>query len=194
MNILIREAAPSDAAALAAIDVATTTQHQAKPARFAADIAGNPGAVYVAESAGSAVGYLMLRNDDHPHIVEARSPIQIWRLYVLPEFHGKGVAASLMSRALDHARRGEHDVVWLGVAEHNDRAIAFYGKQGFRALGMYRLHGGGAPRRPNNVLRSPLSPDHSVPYEKTHSGRCRRRASLGRYHLLRAYRSSKGGG
>ena len=145
MEIVVRIATPSDAAALAAIDVATTTQHEANPARFVAAIVGRPGAVYVAESAGSVVGYLMLRNDDHPHIVEARSPIQVWRLYVLPEFHGKGVAASLMTRALDHARRGMHDVVWLGVSEHNDRAIAFYGKQGFRALGMYRLHGGAEP-------------------------------------------------
>lgn len=114
-------------------------------ARYAEDIAKDLGVVYVAEVRASLVGYLMLRTDDHPDIVEAQSPIQVWRLYVLPEFHGKAVAASLMSRALDHARRGKHDVVWLGVSEHNDRAIAFYGKQGFRALGMYRLQGGAEP-------------------------------------------------
>jgi ribosomal protein S18 acetylase RimI-like enzyme len=145
VDILLREATPSDAAALAAIGIATSSQHEMSPARYAEDITRYPGAVYVAELADSVVGYLMLRNDGHPHIVEAQSPVQVWRLYVLPEFQGKGVAASLMSRALEHARGGKHDVVWLGVSEDNDRAIAFYGKQGFRALGMHRLHGDAEP-------------------------------------------------
>jgi ribosomal protein S18 acetylase RimI-like enzyme len=142
MEIHIREATQADAVALSAIGIAASSKHEVSPTRYAEDIARCLGAVYVAELADSVVGYIMLRNDDYPKIVGARSPIQVWRLYVLPEFHGKGVAASLMSRALNYARRGKHDVVWLGVSEHNERAIAFYGKQGFRALGMHRLHGG----------------------------------------------------
>ena len=142
MHISIREAAPADAAALAAIGIATSSQHETGVARYAEDIKRNLGAVFVAEVKASVVGYIMMRDGEHPEVVEGWLPIQLWRLYVFPEFHGKGVAVSLMSRAFDHARRGEHDVIWLGVSEHNDRAIAFYGKQGFRALGMHRLHGG----------------------------------------------------
>lgn len=145
MDIHIRDATPSDAAALAAIGIATMSQHEMSAARYAEDIARFSGAVYVAEVRAAVVGYIMLRTDEHPAIVEARSPLQVWRLYVLPEFHGKGVAASLMTRALDHAHLGKHDSVWLGVSEHNDRAIAFYVEQGFRALGMSRLHGGAEP-------------------------------------------------
>jgi ribosomal protein S18 acetylase RimI-like enzyme len=145
MATSVRKATPSDAAALVAIGIATSPQHEMGVTCYAEDIARHQGSVYVAEVEASVVGYIMLREDDHPEIVEARSPIQVWRVYVLPEFHGKDVASCLMSRAFDHARRGKHDVVWLGVSEHNDRAIAFYVKQGFRALGMYRLHGGAEP-------------------------------------------------
>jgi ribosomal protein S18 acetylase RimI-like enzyme len=45
------------------------------------------------------------------------------------------VAAALMQACLDQARKAEHDVVYLGVWEHNPRAIAFYRKWGFEKVG-----------------------------------------------------------
>jgi len=40
-----------------------------------------------------------------------------------------------MNTCLEYAREGGHDVVWLGVWEHNERAIAFYKKWGFTQFG-----------------------------------------------------------
>jgi ribosomal protein S18 acetylase RimI-like enzyme len=41
----------------------------------------------------------------------------------------------LMEAAISTAREWRADVLWLGVWERNDRAIAFYEKQGFRIVG-----------------------------------------------------------
>lgn len=70
----------------------------------------------------------------HP-AVAAGSPAELSRLYVVAEWHGKGVAQALMNDALASARAAGADVLWLGVWEHNPRAMAFYRKSGFEIVG-----------------------------------------------------------
>ena len=97
--------------------------------------------VYVAQVQGSVVGFLVLQRQAHPAVL-ARNPIQLWQLYVLPTFHGTGVAAQLMNAVLVHARGQEHDVVWLGVSEQNERGKAFYRKHGFTMIGSHVVGSG----------------------------------------------------
>lgn len=131
MDPLVRTARASDAAAIATIN----------PAASADLIERCAGPVYVAEAAGSIVGYLALRLESHP-AVEGRNPVQLWQIFVIPEFHGAGIAAELMTAALEYARGHSHDVMWLGVSEHNARAVAFYRKHGFRPLGLHTVGAG----------------------------------------------------
>ena len=145
MTASVRLAHASDAPSLTDIRIATSAA-MADPAEetpqilpldqnyFARLIDQRPGLVYVAESHGVVVGYLALHRAAHP-AVSARCPIQLWQLYVAPTFHGSGVANQLMSTAMHHAHAHQHDVMWLGVSEHNQRAMAFYRKQGFAAGG-----------------------------------------------------------
>jgi ribosomal protein S18 acetylase RimI-like enzyme len=42
-----------------------------------------------------------------------------------------------MRACVEQARAWHCDVLWLGVWEHNPRAIAFYEKQGFRKVGRH---------------------------------------------------------
>ena len=64
-------------------------------------------------------------------------PVQQWkalelkRLYVSSEYHGKGIAQKLMGFYLDYAQQNHYQLAWLGVWEHNHRAKKFYGKYGF---------------------------------------------------------------
>jgi ribosomal protein S18 acetylase RimI-like enzyme len=44
---------------------------------------------------------------------------------------GKGVGKALMEACIDLARQKGKEWIWLGVWEHNHRAIAFYEKMGF---------------------------------------------------------------
>ncbi|MEX0733600.1 MAG: GNAT family N-acetyltransferase [Steroidobacteraceae bacterium] len=135
MGGLVRAARVSDAAAIAAVSSA------ASPATYAELIQRQADLVFVAESDGSVVGYLALQHSAHP-AVESRNPIQLWQLYVIPAFHGSGIAAQLMAAALEYARSHLHDVIWLGVSEHNARGMAFYRKHGFNPLGLHQVGAG----------------------------------------------------
>jgi ribosomal protein S18 acetylase RimI-like enzyme len=61
--------------------------------------------------------------------------VELARFYVDREHHGRGVAQMLMGAAVDAARELGGATVWLGVWEHNARAIRFYEKCGFRDTG-----------------------------------------------------------
>jgi ribosomal protein S18 acetylase RimI-like enzyme len=90
---------------------------------------------WLAEDDGQLVAYAQLRLGTAPAAVGALRPIEIQGFYVHADAHGQGVAHSLMEHVLARAAPLGADVVWLGVWERNPRAIAFYRKQGFEAVG-----------------------------------------------------------
>jgi ribosomal protein S18 acetylase RimI-like enzyme len=139
--MVVRAAHRDDVHALATLAGAVGLDIDA--ATFGAQLDDPAIALYVAECDGGLVGFLALRVAEGPACVRARRPLQLWRLYVVREYHGKGVARALTGRALVHAHAAGHDVVWLGTEPDNSRAIAFYDKCGFRAAGTADLHGHG---------------------------------------------------
>lgn len=60
--------------------------------------------------------------------------VEIQRIYVLKEYHGKQVAQMLYDKALEVAEKRNAPHMWLGVWEENPRAIRFYEKNGFIAV------------------------------------------------------------
>lgn len=89
----------------------------------------------VAEADGVLIGFTQLRWDAAPPCVVAAAPGEIQRLYVVSEWHGRGIAQQLMEAALGLMQARGCDAAWLGVWEHNPRAIAFYHKYGFAEVG-----------------------------------------------------------
>jgi ribosomal protein S18 acetylase RimI-like enzyme len=83
---------------------------------------------------GAAAGYAKFRAK-RPEKLEATDPLEIERIYVLCACHGKKVGAALMGHCLTYARDNGHDVVWLGVWEHNHKAVSFYRQWGFELFG-----------------------------------------------------------
>jgi ribosomal protein S18 acetylase RimI-like enzyme len=113
------------------------------PRRMAAEAAA-PGADFlVAETDGAVAGYAYLAAGSPPLDVRGDRPLELNRLYARPGFIGRGVGAALMQAALDEAARRGCDVLWLGVWSRNDRAIAFYRRWGFEALGRVPFDLGG---------------------------------------------------
>lgn len=96
-----------------------------------------PGATWwIAEDAsGAPAGYVRLRIGATHLAVRAQRPAELGRLYADRAHHGRGVGARLLAQCIAEARRQGADVLWLGVWEHNVRAIAFYEKHGFRTVG-----------------------------------------------------------
>ena len=90
---------------------------------------------FFAERDGETVGYAMLRDAKVPESVGVANAIEIARLYSATHLIGAGVGAALMQRCVDEAASRGKDTIWLGVWERNARAIAFYGRWGFREVG-----------------------------------------------------------
>ena len=90
---------------------------------------------FLVEEDGEAIGYAQLRTGHVPECVTGPKPIELWRLYVSREWHGRGIARPLMDRVKAAAIEQGAKTLWLGVWERNDRAHAFYEKCGFVNVG-----------------------------------------------------------
>lgn len=86
---------------------------------------------YFAELAGKVIGYLKVNIGKSQTEIKVKNALEIERIYVLKEFHGKKVGQILYEKALELAIDKNIENVWLGVWEHNPRAIRFYEKNGF---------------------------------------------------------------
>ena len=101
----------------------------------ARELAEDGAGVLLAEVDGDAAGYVQYRRRQAPvGELDARA-VEIARFYVDRPHHGAGVAYRLMDAVLARAAAEGARVVWLQVAEYNDRAIAFYRKVGFEPAG-----------------------------------------------------------
>jgi ribosomal protein S18 acetylase RimI-like enzyme len=90
----------------------------------------------IAEVNGTPVGYAYLKRRGAPAVSGTR-PIEIARFYSVREWIGRGVGPTLMAACLRASAEDGCDVAWLGVWEHNPRAIAFYRKWGFQVVGSH---------------------------------------------------------
>ena len=100
----------------------------------------------IAEIDGKPAGYAKLIIGSIEEGVTASRPIELSRLYSHQEFIGKGVGQNLMDACFERARRHDHDVMWLGVWEHNPRAQRFYEKNGFEVVGRHTFQLGSDPQ------------------------------------------------
>lgn len=77
------------------------------------------------------IGYLKLNSGQSQTELQDKKALEIERIYVLKEFHGKAIGQILFEKAMEIAQQIKVDYVWLGVWEENKRAIRFYKKNGF---------------------------------------------------------------
>jgi ribosomal protein S18 acetylase RimI-like enzyme len=86
---------------------------------------------YFARMDNNVIGYLKINFGKAQTELKDKSAIEIERIYVLKEFHGKNVGQILFEKTFEIAKQLNADYLWLGVWEENPRAINFYKKNGF---------------------------------------------------------------
>lgn len=86
---------------------------------------------YFATIGNTVIGYLKLNFGSSQTELQDSSSLEIERIYVLKEYHGKKVGQVLYEKAMQVAKDKKVNYVWLGVWEENPRAIAFYKKNSF---------------------------------------------------------------
>lgn len=152
MEWRLRRAGPGDAPALSLVAAATFLETFAgtiagpdmvrhctlnsSPAKFDAWIADPACVATLAEHPDGAapVGYTLLTPPDLPVETDARD-IELRRIYTLSLTNSSGLGHRLMARAIDDARALGRRRMLLGVLGINERARAFYEREGFILAG-----------------------------------------------------------
>ncbi len=106
----------------------------------------------------SPIGYAGMRAGPPAQAATGPRPIELRRLYVRRDALGKGIGAALMGACLEEAAVGGYETVWLGVWEHNLRAIAFYRRWGFETVGSQTFLLGSDEQTDLIMVRSDLAP------------------------------------
>ncbi len=97
-----------------------------------------PGNIFLlAYDGDEAVGYARVRESNNPPELGPVRAIEIGRIYARASSIGKGVGRALMEACLAVAAEKKAGTVWLGVWEHNQRAIDFYSRWGFTRFGTH---------------------------------------------------------
>ncbi|MDT7688941.1 MAG: diamine N-acetyltransferase [Acidobacteriota bacterium] len=152
-SVMVRRAEAGDAALLAELGARTFYEtfvescspedmHAFLSATYnvelqAAELEDARATFFIAEVGGQPAGYAKLHAGEPPASVCGAEPVELARLYVVVEWHGRGVGEALMRELWDEARRKRWQTIWLGVWEHNERAKAFYRKWGFEVVGSH---------------------------------------------------------
>lgn len=83
---------------------------------------------------GRLIGFIKTNFGPAQTELQDINALELERIYIDPEFFGRRIGQLLMDAAIQVALENDLYYIWLGVWEHNHRAIAFYQKNGFRAF------------------------------------------------------------
>lgn len=98
----------------------------------------NPASTFIVASLeGELVGYTKLNLSAAQADVKDPASVEVARLYTLEKVWGTGLGQQLLNAAIDFGRQEGKIWLWLGVWEHNARAIRFYEKNGLRIFGSH---------------------------------------------------------
>ena len=159
MDATIRPARPEDGAALAALKLATFREtfldgfaipyppadlahfeaSSYAPEVVARELADPFRATWLAEAAGSLLGYAQVGPCKLPHDEVEPGAGELYQLYVSSAAQGTGLGGRLLATALDHLAATRPGPVWLGVWSGNAKAQAVYARRGFAKIGEYRF-------------------------------------------------------
>lgn len=91
--------------------------------------------VFIASHDERAVGYAKVCESIPPACIRSERTIELERLYLYPEWHGRGLGKALLEICIAETRRRAHTGMWLDVWDQNAGAQVFYRKHLFRLVG-----------------------------------------------------------
>ncbi|MDC8005389.1 GNAT family N-acetyltransferase [Aureisphaera galaxeae] len=116
-------------------------------AHLASEIQNTDIHYFFIRSKGTLAGYIKLNEGETQ--TEARFPnsLEIERIYVSPQHHGKGLGHALLLKSIEVAKERKLPYIWLGVWDQNTKAIDFYERNGFYKDGIHPFMLGDEPQR-----------------------------------------------
>ncbi|MFW5703769.1 MAG: N-acetyltransferase family protein [Patescibacteria group bacterium] len=95
---------------------------------------GQYGACFIAETDGTAVGYVALAEKDFGY--RKVRMLEIENMGVRPEYRGKGIGTVLMQKVREYAREHGYERVYVSAYWKNTSARSFYESCGFVEMGV----------------------------------------------------------
>lgn len=101
-----------------------------------AEISDPETAYYLAEENEELVGYFKLGRQNNQALLNQNSHSEIERIYVDEKLQRGGIGKQMLDKIISLAKERKNEYIWLGVWQKNEKAIAFYKKNGFEILGI----------------------------------------------------------
>jgi ribosomal protein S18 acetylase RimI-like enzyme len=122
-------------------DMAMYLEHSLSIEKLAAELSNENTEFYFAQLNEQIIGYLKFNVGEAQTDLQDEQALEIERIYLLINYAGMGVGQLLMEKAYQVAQIKKVKYIWLGVWEHNTRAIQFYKRNGFSEFGshMFKL-------------------------------------------------------
>lgn len=126
-------------------------------AKLLQEMANEESAFYFACVDDEIAGYLKVNTGAAQTELQQENSLEVERIYIPGAFQGLQIGRKLMDTALELAVAQGKTFVWLGVWEHNLKAIQFYRKFGFEIFDrhVFRL---GSDEQTDVLMKVTLSP------------------------------------
>ena len=119
---------------------------------FNADLTFPEHIFHIISHNGQPAGYSkIVLNEAHPEI-SISNIAKLERLYLLKAFYGANLGAALFRFNVDLSKQQGQEGMWLYVWKENRRAIRFYEKNGFKAIGSYDFKLSETHTNPNHLM------------------------------------------
>lgn len=102
-----------------------------------AELSNPESEIYFALVDNEVAGHIKLNFNDAQTEPQGSEALELERIYVLEKFQGQKIGKYLMDYAINKAIETNKKYIWLGVWEHNQKALAFYHSKGFVVFGSH---------------------------------------------------------
>ena len=99
--------------------------------RFGKELNHPDSRFYFAVVDGIVAGYLKLNYATAQTELQDPNALEVERIYILQQYQGQQIGKHLINFTIDTAVTQNLGYIWLGVWEHNNKAISFYKSKGF---------------------------------------------------------------
>ncbi|MBS1689053.1 MAG: GNAT family N-acetyltransferase [Bacteroidetes bacterium] len=101
------------------------------------ELSENGSRQFIATLDNEPVGYVKISTRNVCEELAGENYFEIERLYVYGKYQGQKIGYGLINACAEIAQKEGYSIIWLGVWEHNAKAIRFYEKMGFVKFGQH---------------------------------------------------------
>ena len=105
------------------------------PVKLAKSLRKENNVYLLALADGEPAGFAKIKKHSLNEHIESGAQMELQKIYVLQEYHGKGIGTALLKETRNLARDIYPDYIWLDTHISNENAIRLYEKNGFKKIG-----------------------------------------------------------